>query len=179
MSRVGNKIIEIDQSVEVNISDQTVLMKGPKGELSCEIDPSISIFFEENKLYLKRNSDKKDVKAKHGLYRALIANIYIGVLQGFESALYLSGIGYRVALKGKNLEFSLGYSHPIIFEAEDGIEFSVEGQDKLTVKGIDKQLVGEVCAKIKKLRRKDVYKAKGIHFVGDRIVKKLGKKIKK
>jgi len=179
VSRVGNKIINIDSKVEVTLSGQKVYMKGPKGELTCEVDSSIQVFFEENKLYLRRKSDKKDVKAKHGLYRSLLANNYQGVFHGFEKSLYLTGIGYRVNLKGKNLEFTLGYSHPVVFNAIEGVEFSVEGQDKFTVRGINAELVGEVCAKIKRLRKKDPYKGKGIHFVGDRIVKKVGKKIKK
>jgi large subunit ribosomal protein L6 len=156
-----------------------VTLKGPKGELSCGIDPSITVTFVDNQIQLKRSNDKKEVKAKHGLYQALLANNCKGVFEGFTKSLQLVGIGYRVQMKGKGLEFTLGYSHPVLFEAVDGILFTVEGQDKLIVTGIDKQLVGEVCARIKKLRKRDAYKGKGIHFVGDQIRKKPGKKIKK
>jgi len=179
VSRVGNKAITVDSSVVVTIVDQRITLKGPKGELSCVLDSSISVDFSNDQIHLKRGNNGKEVKSKHGLYRSLVANNYEGVFKGYSRKLQLNGIGYRVQKKGKGLEFTLGYSHPVFFDAVEGIEFVVEGQDKLTVIGIDKQLVGDVCAKLRKLRRRDAYKGKGIYFIGEKIRKKPGKKIKK
>jgi len=179
VSRVGNKVIDIDSNVEVKEENGTVVVKGPKGELNCAIDSAISLVIDGTQISLKRSSEEKSVRAKHGLYRALIANMVEGVTKGFEKDLVMSGIGYRVQLKGKDLEFSLGYSHPVPFKAPEGITFTVDGQDKIKVAGIDKQLVGETCARIRKLRKRDAYKGKGIHFAGEVVRKKPGKSVKK
>ena len=179
MSRVGNKEIVIESDIEIRQESDCVFVKGPKGELSCAVKKEITVNVNGNSIKLSRCSETKDVRALHGLYRALIANMIEGVSKGFEKNLVLFGIGYRVQLKGKNLEFSLGYSHPVPFEAPEGIFFAVDGQDKLKVTGIDKQLVGETCARIKKLRKRDAYKGKGIHFAGEIIRKKPGKSVKK
>ncbi len=179
MSRIGNKEIVITSGVSVAIEDHLVSVKGPKGELSCEVSPNIQVLVEDSKIRLVRDSDVKEVKAKHGLFRALIANMVTGVSTGYERVLELKGIGYRVQAKGKDLEFALGYSHPVPFKAPQGITFVVENQVTLKVLGIDKQVVGEVCAQIQKLRKRDAYKGKGIHFAGARIVKKSGKSVKK
>lgn len=179
MSRVGNKVIDIESNVEIKEENGTVVVKGPKGELNCAVDSVISVEISGDQLTLKRSSDEKSVRAKHGLYRALIANMVEGVTKGFEKDLVMSGIGYRVQLKGNDLEFSLGYSHPVPFPAPEGITFTVEGQDKIKVTGIDKQLVGETCARIRKLRKRDAYKGKGIHFAGEIVRKKPGKSVKK
>jgi large subunit ribosomal protein L6 len=180
MSRVGNKVIIIDSGVDVDVSEGAVDVRGPKGSLTCKFDAkAVSFFVEDSSIKVVRSSESKAVKAKHGLYRALVANMIEGVSKGFEKKLFMQGIGYRVQLKGNDLEFSLGYSHPVFFKAPLGIVFTVVGQDKFQVAGIDKQLVGEVCAQIKKLRKRDAYKGKGIHFEGDIIRKKAGKSIKK
>ena len=180
MSRVGNKVIVVENGVEVSVVGSVVTVKGPKGELACDFDASaVSFKIEGGSISVARSSDIKSVKSKHGLYRALVANMIEGVSKGYEKSMFLQGIGYRVQLKGSDLEFSLGYSHPVLFKAPDGVKFHVEGQDKFKVSGIDKQAVGEACAQIKKLRKRDAYKGKGIHFVGDVIRKKPGKSIKK
>lgn len=179
MSRVGNKVIDIESSVEIKEENGAVVVKGPKGELTCNVDSAITILIDGGQVKLSRTSEAKEIRAKHGLYRALIANMIEGVTKGFEKDLVMSGIGYRVQQKGKDLEFSLGYSHSVPFKAPEGIVFTVDGQDKIKVSGIDKQLVGETCARIRKLRKKDAYKGKGIHFAGEVVRKKPGKSVKK
>lgn len=179
MSRIGKKPVNIVIGVTVDIDGNSLLVKGSKGELTCLVDPSIKVEVKENQIVLVRNSEQKIVKSKHGLYRSLINNMVIGVSEGYRYNMILQGIGYRVQQKGKNLEFSLGYSHSVPFGCPEGITFGVEGQDKFFVSGIDKQLVGETCAQIKKLRKRDAYKGKGIHFENEQIRKKPGKSIKK
>jgi large subunit ribosomal protein L6 len=179
VSRVGNKVIDIESNVEITQDNGIVVVKGPKGELNCKVDKAISVAIDGNQIKLSRSSEEKEIRAKHGLYRALIANMVEGVTKGYEKDLVMSGIGYRVQLKGKDLEFSLGYSHPVPFKAPEGITFTVDGQDKIKVAGIDKQLVGETCARIRKLRKRDAYKGKGIHFAGEVVRKKPGKSVKK
>jgi len=179
VSRIGNKPVDIEAGSSITIENGVVVVKGPKGELTCSIDSNIDVSIEDNKIILTRKSEDKSVRAKHGLYRALINNMIIGVTKGYEREMFLQGIGYRVLAKGTDLEFSLGYSHPVPFKAPQGIKFQVDAQDKFKVSGIDKQLVGEVCAQIKRLRKRDAYKGKGIHFVGDIIRKKQGKSVKK
>lgn len=179
MSRIGNKPVEIESGATVAVVSDEVVVKGPKGELRCAIDPLITLSFEGSSVTVLRHSEEKAIRAKHGLYRALINNMVIGVTKGYERELFMQGIGYRVIAKGTDLEFSLGYSHPVLFKAPEGIKFTVDAQDKFRVSGIDKQLVGEVCAQIKKLRKRDAYKGKGIHFVGAVIRKKQGKSVKK
>jgi len=179
VSRIGNKEIILEDEVSVEVQGQNITVKGKKGELSLKISSDINIIKKENVINLERTSEKKEVKAKHGLYRSLLSNMVHGVSKGYEKKLKLEGIGYRVSKKGENLEFLLGYSHPVQFEIPKGLQANVEGQDKITVTGIDKQLIGETCAKMKKLRRRDAYKGKGIHFETDIIRKKPGKSIKK
>ncbi len=177
MSRIGNKKINILKA-KVEVIDKTIKITGPKGELELILFDNIDLNINENTIELKRNSEEKDVKAKHGLVRSLLNNAVIGVSEGFIKKMFLQGIGYRVQLKGKDLEFSLGYSHPVLFKALPGITFQVDGQDKFSVSGIDLQKVGQVCANIKKLRRKDAYKGKGIFYEGEQIKKKPGKSVK-
>lgn len=179
MSRIGNKPVDIQSDSSITLDNNVVTVKGPKGQLSCQVDSLIEISLETNQVILRRKSENKEIRAKHGLYRSLIHNMVIGVTKGYESEMFLQGIGYKVIAKGTDLEFSLGYSHPVLFKAPNGIKFQVDAQDKFKVLGIDKQLVGEVCAKIKQLRKRDAYKGKGIHFVGDIIRKKQGKTVKK
>jgi large subunit ribosomal protein L6 len=180
MSRIGNKHIEIDKDVQISINDCNVTVTGPKGSLELVVDKNISIEFENNIIQLKVINDKdRQGNAKLGLYRSLLQNNVIGVTKGFKKDLLLQGIGYRVQKKGNDLVFSLGYSHPVNFSTPKGIDLNIEGQTKLFVEGIDKELVGRTCANIISLRKRDVYKGKGIYFVGEHIKKKPGKSIKK
>lgn len=179
MSRIGKKPVVISSGATLVIENCEIIVTGPKGELRCSIDPKIDVEIVDGLAVLSRRSEDKEIRAKHGLYRALINNMIIGVTTGYEREMFLQGIGYRVAAKGTDLEFSLGYSHPVLFKAPEGVKFVVDAQDKFRVQGIDKQIVGEVCAKIRKLRKRDAYKGKGIHFVGDVIRKKQGKSVKK
>ncbi|NSC23367.1 50S ribosomal protein L6 [Streptomyces albus subsp. chlorinus] len=176
MSRIGKLPIQVPAGVDVTIDGQTVAVKGPKGSLSHTVAAPIEIAKgEDGVLVVSRPNDESRNKALHGLSRTLVANMITGVTQGFSKDLEISGVGYRVQAKGSNLEFSLGYSHPILVEAPEGISFKVESPTKFTVEGIDKQRVGEVAAKIRKLRRPDPYKAKGVKYAGEVIRRKVGK----
>ena len=179
MSRTGNKLIQILDNVDVNITDDLIITKGPKGEISSPRFNELNYEIDDNKLTITRKNDSRSARQKHGLSRTLIANNIEGITNGYVKNMHLQGIGYRVQQKGSNLEFSLGYSHPIIFEAPENISFKVEGQVKFSVQGISKEVVGQVCADIKKLRKTDFYKGKGIFFEGETIIKKQGKSIKK
>ncbi|MGP3973325.1 50S ribosomal protein L6 [Streptomyces sp. 8N114] len=176
MSRIGKLPIQVPAGVDVTIDGQTVAVKGPKGSLSHTVAAPIEIAKgEDGALVVTRPNDESRNRALHGLSRTLVANMITGVTQGFTKDLEISGVGYRVQAKGSNLEFSLGYSHPILVEAPDGISFKVESPTKFTVEGIDKQRVGEVAAKIRKLRKPDPYKAKGVKYAGEVIRRKVGK----
>ncbi|MGI5349404.1 50S ribosomal protein L6 [Streptomyces sp. CA-250714] len=176
MSRIGKLPIQVPAGVDVTIDGQTVAVKGPKGSLSHTVAAPIEIAKgEDGALVVTRPNDESRNRALHGLSRTLVANMITGVTQGFSKNLEISGVGYRVQAKGSNLEFSLGYSHPILVEAPEGISFKVESPTKFTVEGIDKQQVGEVAAKIRKLRRPDPYKAKGVKYAGEVIRRKVGK----
>ena len=179
MSRTGNKIIEIENGVELIISSNEILTKGPKGELCAPKFEELTYKMSDNTLSISRKNDSKKTRQLHGLSRSLIYNNVLGVTKGYVKNLYLTGIGYRVQLKGSDLEFSLGYSHPILYKAPKNIKFAVEGQNKFSVQSIDNQLVGQVCAEIIKLRKKDSYKGKGIFFQGFVPSKKPGKSLKK
>ena len=179
MSRTGNKPIEIKDSVSVDITADNITIKGPKGEIETTKFDELNYEIKENVLLVSRKKETKSAKQKHGLSRTLINNNILGVHTGYEKKLNLQGIGYRVQLKGRDFEFSLGYSHPILFKAPENITFKVEGQNVFYVSGVSKELVGQVCADIRKLRKKDYYKGKGIFFDGETIIKKQGKSIKK
>ena len=179
MSRTGNKLINIVENVELKIESNSIFVKGPKGELTMPKFSELDYKIEDKSLSIARKNNNRSAKEKHGLSRTLIANAVNGVTIGFEKQLILHGIGYRVQLKGNDLEFSLGYSHPILFKAPENIKFKVEGQNKFFVTGVSKEVVGQVCSDIKKLRKKDSYKGKGIFFVDEKITKKPGKSIKK
>ena len=180
MSRIGNKPIKLNEDVDIDIANGIVTVKGPKGELSVNIDNNILVENKDSIIQLKviDNKDRQG-NAKLGLYRSLIQNNIIGVTQGYKKELILQGIGYRVQKNGNNLNFSLGFSHSIEFNAPNGIKLEVEAQTKVFVEGIDKELVGRTCSNIIKLRKRDVYKGKGIYFSGEHIKKKPGKSIKK
>lgn len=176
MSRIGRLPIQVPAGVDVTIDGRTVQVKGPKGALSHTVAAPIEIAKgEESTLVVSRPNDERESKALHGLSRTLVANMITGVTTGYSKALEISGVGYRVAAKGSNLEFSLGYSHPILVEAPEGISFKVDSPTKFSVEGIDKQKVGEVAAKIRKLRKPDPYKAKGVKYAGEVIRRKVGK----
>lgn len=180
MSRIGLAQIDLPQGVEVKVSDKNIVsVKGPKGELQETIDPVISVKLEEGTVSLERHSDNKDHKAKHGLYRALIYNMVEGVSQGYKKELELVGVGYRASNQGQRLELALGYSHPIVFELPKEVVVATQserGKNPLvTLESHDKQLIGQVAAKIKSLRKPEPYKGKGVRFVGEYIRRKAGK----
>lgn len=180
MSRIGLAPIELPDGVEVSVSDKNVVkVKGSKGELHQTVDPNITVKTEDKTVTLERHSEQKDHKAKHGLYRALINNMVIGVSKGYQLQMELVGVGYRASNTGQQLELSLGFSHPIVFElpAEVKVTTATErGKNPvITLESFDKQLIGQVAAKIKSMRKPEPYKGKGVRFVGEYIRRKAGK----
>jgi large subunit ribosomal protein L6 len=182
MSRIGRAPISVPAKVQVTWTDENlVTIKGPRGELSCQVDPALTLELEEGTLMVKRPSDSKEHKAKHGLYRTLINNMVEGVTKGYTKQLEIHGVGYRAARVGENLVIQVGYSHPVEVQPPKGITFSVDGVDpatkatKLSVSGIDKQLVGEIAAQIRRIRKPEPYKGKGIRYAGEAIRRKAGK----
>ncbi|CAA9375198.1 50S ribosomal protein L6 [uncultured Nocardioides sp.] len=177
MSRIGKLPITVPSAVDVQIENSLVTVKGPKGTLAHSVAAPITIDRgEDGILEVKRPDDDRTSRSLHGLTRTLISNMVVGVTEGYEKKLEIVGVGYRVLSKGPTqLEFQLGYSHPIVFDAPEGITFTVEGPTKLGVVGIDKQLVGEVAAKIRKLRKPEPYKGKGVRYAGEHIRRKVGK----
>jgi large subunit ribosomal protein L6 len=174
MSRVGRLPIGIASGVEVKIEGQKVSIKGPKGSLSLEAHRNIKVSKQDNQIVVKRSSDAKFDKSLHGLTRNLIHNMCIGVTVGFQKELEINGIGYKAAVKGKNLSLSLGHSHPIDYPAPEGISFEVE-KNRVLVKGIDKELVGRVASEIRGFRKIEPYKGKGIKYVDEKVKRKVGK----
>ena len=176
MSRIGKLPVAVPSGVDVAIDGAQVTVKGPKGTLSHTVAAPITVEKGEGVLDVKRPDDERQSKALHGLTRTLVNNMVVGVTEGYEKRLEIVGVGYRVLSKGPTqLEFQLGYSHPITFNAPDGITFAVEGPTRLGVQGIDKQLVGEVAANIRKLRKPEPYKGKGVRYAGEHIRRKVGK----
>ncbi|MCW2898212.1 MAG: ribosomal protein [Streptosporangiaceae bacterium] len=175
MSRIGRLPIPVPGGVEVKVDGQAVTVKGPKGELSHTVAEPIGVKLEDGTVTVDRPNDENTVRALHGLTRSLINNMVVGVTEGYSKSLEIVGVGYRVQAKGSNLEFSLGYSHPVKVEAPEGISFKVERPTLFTVEGIDKQKVGEVAANIRKLRKPDPYKGKGVRYQGEQIRRKVGK----
>jgi large subunit ribosomal protein L6 len=176
MSRIGKLPIPVPSGVEVTIDGQHIAVKGPKGTLSHTIAEPISVErAEDGTLQVKRPDDERESKALHGLTRTLVNNLVVGVTDGYEKKLEIHGVGYRVQAKGKDLEFALGYSHPVLIEAPEGITFKVETPTRFSVSGIDKQQVGQTAAVIRRLRRPDPYKGKGLRYEGERIRRKVGK----
>ena len=176
MSRIGKLPVPVPAGVDVQVDGPVVTVKGPKGTLSHTVVAPITVEKGEGVLDVKRPDDERLSKAYHGLSRTLINNMVVGVTEGYEKKLEIVGVGYRVLSKGPTqLEFQLGYSHPIIFDAPEGITFAVEGPTKLGVQGIDKQLVGEVAANIRKLRKPEPYKGKGVRYSGEHVRRKVGK----
>lgn len=176
MSRIGRLPVTVPSGVDVTIDGQSVLVKGPKGELALTVAVPITVGRgDEGVIEVSRPDDGRESRSLHGLTRSLIANMVQGVTQGYEKKLEIYGTGYRVLARGSNLEFALGYSHPITVEPPTGITFTVEAPTRFAVQGIDKQLVGEVAANIRKLRKPDPYKGKGVRYAGEQIRRKVGK----
>ena len=175
MSRIGRMPVTVPSGVDVTISGREVTVKGPKGTLSLEVSAPIEVSRDGDVITVTRPSDEGEVRALHGLSRSLIANMVTGVTDGYRKTLEIVGVGYRVQAKGKDLEFALGFSHPVPVNAPDGITFRVETPTRFIVEGIDKQQVGEVAAKIRKLRKPDPYKGKGVRYQGEQIRRKVGK----
>ena len=177
MSRIGKLPIAVPAGVDVTLAEREVTVKGPKGSLSHSVAAPITVGrADDGTIEVVRPNDERESKSLHGLTRTLIANMVQGVTEGYEKKLEIVGVGYRVLSKGPTqLEFQLGYSHPITFNAPDGITFTVDGPTRLGVQGIDKQLVGEVAANIRKLRKPEPYKGKGVRYAGERVQRKAGK----
>jgi large subunit ribosomal protein L6 len=176
MSRIGRKPIPVPETVTVSIEPELVRVHGPRGELSERVPRDISVEQEDGQLVVKRPTDRGEHRALHGLTRSLVANMVEGVTTGFEKRLEIQGVGYRAALKGKDLELALGYSHPVSVKAPDGIEFEVPMPTRIVVKGNSKQAVGEIAAIIRKQRPPEPYKGKGIRYEGEYVARKVGKR---
>ncbi|MGW4489605.1 50S ribosomal protein L6 [Amycolatopsis sp. NPDC004368] len=176
MSRIGKLPVAVPSGVEVTINGQHIQVKGPKGTLEHTLAEPITVERgEDGTLQVKRPDDERTSKALHGLSRTLVNNLVVGVTAGYEKKMEIHGVGYRVQAKGSDLEFALGYSHPVKIEAPEGITFTVESPTRFSVSGIDKQKVGQIAAVIRKLRRPDPYKGKGLRYEGEKIRRKVGK----
>jgi large subunit ribosomal protein L6 len=176
MSRIGKQPIPVPGGVTVTIEPESVSVKGPKGELSERIPREIEVVQEDGQLLVRRPTDRGEHRALHGLTRSLVANMVQGVTAGYEKRLEIQGVGYRAQMKGKNLELSVGYSHPVPIAAPEGIEFEVPQPTRIVVKGISKQRVGEIAAIIRKQRPPEPYKGKGIRYEGEYVARKVGKR---
>ena len=175
MSRIGRLPIDIPSGVDVSLDGREVTVKGPKGSLALTVAQPITVAIEEGRVLVSRPDDERESRSLHGLTRTLIANNIIGVTQGYTKGLEVVGTGYRVQARGANIEFALGFSHPVVVEPPAGISFTVEGNNRLTVSGIDKQAVGEVAANIRKIRKPEPYKGKGVRYAGEIVRRKAGK----
>jgi large subunit ribosomal protein L6 len=176
MSRIGKQPIQIPEGVEIDVQPGAVKVKGPKGELSQDVNRDMKVAIDDGTLTVDRPTERGEHRALHGLTRSLIANMVEGVTEGFERRLEIQGVGYRAQLKGKALEMSLGYSHPVTIQAPEGIEFEVPQPTEVVVRGIDKQLVGETAARIRKSRPPEPYKGKGVRYAGEHVARKVGKR---
>jgi large subunit ribosomal protein L6 len=175
VSRIGRKPVPIAKGVKVQLTDGRIKIAGPKGELSAAVPPSIAIDIKQDEILLTRSSDIKAQVALHGTWRALINNMIKGVSEGFVRKLEIVGVGYKAEVKGKKIQFALGYSHPILFEAPAGIKIEIPAPTNVTISGIDKQLVGQVAAKLRSFRPPEPYKGKGVKYEGEYIRRKAGK----
>ncbi len=179
MSRIGQTPIGVPTGVEVTVSDRQVTVKGPRGTLERRLPGEIVVRQEESELVVERPNDERTNRALHGLTRTLVNNMVIGVTDGFSKELEIVGVGYRAAARGaEQLELALGFSHPVTFDAPDGVTFEVPAPTRIHVRGIDKELVGETAAKIRKIRKPEPYKGKGVRYAGERVVRKAGKAAK-
>ena len=175
MSRIGKLPIDIPAGVTVSVSGRDVTVKGAKGELKLTVAAPIDVKVEENQVLVTRPDEERESRALHGLTRTLINNDIIGVSQGYSKGLEIVGTGYRVQKKGQSLELALGFSHPVVVDPPAGIELAVEGNNKITVTGISKQAVGECAANIRKIRKPEPYKGKGVRYAGEQVRRKAGK----
>ena len=175
MSRIGNKVITIPAGVEVNLDDNFATVKGPKGELKQQFDKDMTFNVEGNEITVVRPSDSKRHRTVHGTARAILANMIEGVSTGFKKELELIGVGYRAQMQGKKLVLNVGYSHPVEFEEIEGIKLGVEGNTKVSIEGINKEVVGQYAAKVRAVRPPEPYKGKGIRYVGEYVRRKEGK----
>ncbi len=175
MSRIGKKPIEIPSGVEVRIEGSRVRVKGPQGQLEKVISSEVTATQRDNLIYIERSSDDRMHRSLHGLSRTLVANMIEGVSQGFSKTLEITGVGYRAAKKGENLELQVGYSHPVVVPRQPGVEFEVPIPTRIVVKGADKEMVGEIAARIRKFRKPEPYKGKGIKHAGEVLRRKVGK----
>ena len=175
MSRIGKRPVQVPSGVEVTIDGRQVTVKGPKGTLEHTVAEPIAVSFDDGVISVTRPDDERKSRLLHGLTRTLIDNMVVGVTQGYSKAMEIVGTGYRVVAKGSNLEFSLGYSHTIVVSAPEGITFAVESPTKFSVNGINKQQVGEVAANIRKLRKPEPYKGKGVRYADENVRRKAGK----
>jgi large subunit ribosomal protein L6 len=176
MSRIGRQPIPVPSGVELTVEPELVRVKGPKGELQERISRDMTVAQQDGQIVVTRPSDRRDHRALHGLTRSLVANMVQGVTEGFEKRLEIQGVGYRAALRGKDIELSVGYSHPVLVEAPTGIEFEVPQPTRVVVRGFSKQVVGEVAARIRKVRPPEPYKGKGIRYEGEYVARKVGKR---
>jgi large subunit ribosomal protein L6 len=176
MSRIGKRPIEIPEGVTVDVKPGAVLVKGPKGELSQIVSAQMAVAEQDGVVTVSRPTDRGEDRALHGLTRSLIANMVEGVTEGFEKRLEIQGVGYRARLQGKALELSVGYSHPVSIAAPEGIDFEVPQPTQVIVRGIDKQLVGEIAARVRRVRPPEPYKGKGVRYVGEHVRRKVGKR---
>lgn len=175
MSRVGKAPIALPKGVETTVNGQNVTVKGPKGTLNIDAPEPITVAVEDGQIVVSRPNDDRKNRALHGLTRSLVNNMVVGVTEGYKIDMEIFGVGYRVQQKGKNLEFALGYSHPVLIEAPEGVTFAVDGNTKFSISGIDKQQIGQIAANIRRLRKDDPYKGKGIRYAGEQIRRKVGK----
>ena len=177
MSRIGNKPVEIPEGVEVQVEPGRVTVKGPKGELTQELSRDMTVKVDDGVLTVERPTDRGPHRALHGLTRSLVQNMVIGVTDGYEKHLEIQGVGYRAQSKGKGIELALGFSHPVVVEAPEGIEFDVLEPTAIVVRGIDKQQVGQIAADIRDKRPPEPYKGKGIRYRDERVARKVGKRV--
>ena len=175
MSRIGKLPITVPSGVEITIDGRTVTAKGPKGTLTQTLNPGIDVNVEDGQVVVSRPNETREARELHGLYRTLVANMVIGVTDGFSKKLEIVGVGYRAAAQGKGLKLQLGFSHDVVIDGIDGIEFEVPSQTEIVVKGISKQQVGQVAANIRKLRPPEPYKGKGVKYADETILRKAGK----
>ncbi|MGA0121985.1 MAG: 50S ribosomal protein L6 [Gaiellales bacterium] len=176
MSRIGRRIITLPEGVTVDVAPGRVTVTGPKGTLEQEISPDMTVEVADGQITVARPTDRPNHRALHGLTRSLVANMVEGVSAGYVKELEIQGVGYRAQAQGKNLELALGYSHPVKYDAPEGIEFEVPQPTQIIVRGIDKQKVGQVAAEIRKLRPPEPYKGKGIRYAGEHVARKVGKR---
>lgn len=180
MSRVGKAVITVPSGVEVNLAGEKLTVKGPKGSLTRQLPEGITLRKDDATVVLERSDDERDQRSRHGLSRALVANMIIGVTEGYTRELEIIGVGYRAQAKGQDkLELALGFSHPVPYEAPSGITFEVPAPTRIIVKGADKELVGQVAAEIRSFRKPEPYKGKGVRYLGERVLRKAGKTGKK